>query len=194
MDLPLIILASSSIGRKQLLERLRIPFTVIPSTVDEDAITHDDPMETIRLRARAKIQDIITHNPQLTTHNLIIAADSMAVYKGKLYGKPKDNEDARRMLGILMGQTFQFFTHTVMILGKKQWEQTVETAVTFRKMSNSEVDLYLKTYDVTKFAGAFATELAPWDLITKIDGSFTNVIGLPFEAILPVFINLGILR
>lgn len=217
MTVPGLILASSSVGRKHLLERLGIPFSVMPSTVDEDAITcpdslginpRDKPVETIRLRARAKCEDIIKKITSASyklpaTSSLVIAADSMAIYKSKLYGKPKDNTDARRILGILMGQTFQFFTHTVMVVVNSEfripnsknnrWEQTVQTDVTFRKMSDQEVNLYLKTYDVTKFAGAFATELAPWDLITKIDGSFTNVIGLPFEAILPVFTKTGLL-
>lgn len=192
-----IILASQSIGRRKLLEKLGIPFTVKPAHVDEEAITHPDPRETIRLRARAKADHTLksTLKSPISPKTLIIAADSMAILDSIPYGKPKDSRDAKRILQCLMGKAHHLTTHTVCLLiegGRetKRWEETTETAVTLRTLSPASLDSYVHTYDLTRFAACYGLDETPWDLITAVDGSYTNVIGLPFETILPVFRSL----
>jgi septum formation protein len=191
-----IILASQSIGRKQLLEKLAIRFRMVVTHVDEDAIVHSDPNMMIKKRAAAKLDEILK-NPRVymldeKAHNIIIAADSMAVIGKKAFGKPTDREHAKVILKELMGKTHVFVTAVAVAFleqggtVKKRWEKSASTKVTMRKMTQAEVESYVTRYDFSRYAAAYAINEAPWDLVTKIHGSYTNVIGLPFEVILPI--------
>lgn len=200
--LPDVILASQSIGRRMLLEKLGLRFRVAVSHVDEDAIVDRDPFKMLKRRADAKVKEIVTH-PRVysipeTRESLIVAADSMAVVGKKTYGKSTDREDSRAILKALMGRTHVFATAVTMVLFdgmkvKKTWEKTVKTRVTMRKMTPVEIDSYITRFDFTRFAAAYAINEAPWDLVTKIDGSYTNVIGMPFEVLLPTLRSLKII-
>jgi septum formation protein len=193
--LPDVILASQSIGRRILLEKLGLRFRVVVSRVDEDAIVDRDPLKTLRLRAAVKAKEIVNH-PRVyslpeTREALIVAADSMAIIGKKTFGKSADREETREMLKSLMGRTHVFATAVAIILfdgthAKKTWEKTVKTRVTMRKMTPVEIDSYVSRFDFARFAAAYALNEAPWNLVTKIDGSYTNVIGLPFEVLLPI--------
>jgi septum formation protein len=192
MPIPVhILLASQSVGRRQLLEKLAIRFRTVVTQVDEDAINADDPEKTIKLRAAAKLNEIMNH-PRVYSldekaKNLIIAADSMAIIGKKTYGKPTDRETAKAMLQDLMGHTHMFVTALSIALLevdgklKKRWDTTVTTKVSMRKMTTPELESYVTRYDFSRYAAAYSINDTPWDLITKIDGSYTNVIGLPFE-------------
>lgn len=189
------MLASQSIGRRMLLEKLALRFRVVVSRIDEDAIVDRDPYKMLKRRAEAKIKEIVDH-PRVyslpeTKESLVIAADSMAVLGKKTFGKSADREGSREMLKSLMGRTHIFATAIVINLYdgmkvKKVWEKTVKTRVTMRKLTPVELDSYISRFDFTRFAAAYAINEAPWDLVTKIDGSYTNVIGLPFEVLLPI--------
>ncbi len=215
MNKPNIILASASIGRKQLLQKLGLPFEVISSNVNEDKITHPDPYKMLELRAQAKAEAVANrlldvhpcrpsvvkkeaepaytkYSTQNSQHCLIIAADSMAILNGQTYGKAKNRADAQRILTQLMGKTHNFVTATHIIYLvhhqiKKRWTAVTSTRVTFRKLTNQSLTDYITRYDFTRFAAGYALNETPWELVTKIDGSYTNVVGLPFEVILPIF-------
>lgn len=197
-----VILASQSIGRKSLLEKLGVRFRVAVTRIDEDAIVDDDPIAMIKRRTKAKIDEIIKH-PRIYTlseeaKNIVIAADSMAVVGKRSYGKSIDREDTKALLKSLMGKTHTFVTAVTIVLlnghtEAKRWEKLEKTKVTMRKLSPAELDSYVARYDFTRFAAGYAVNEAPWDLVTKIDGSYTNVIGLPFEVILPIFRKLEVI-
>ena len=198
-----IILASQSLGRKMLLEKLGIPFRTIVSNINEDTITDPDPTKTIKKRALAKAEEIVKNprifNLPVDSRSLIIAADSMAVLGKKTFGKTTTKEEAKAMIKELMEKTHTFTTAVkVMYLHgltvKKTWEGIETTKVSMRKMTTTEIDQYINRYDFSRFAAAYTINEAPWDLITKIDGSYTNVIGLPFEFILPIFRKLEIIK
>jgi septum formation protein len=185
-----------------LLEKLGLRFRVVVSRVDEDAINDKDPLKTIKMRAAAKSKEITNHSrvysiPE-TREALIVAADSMGIIGKKTFGKSVDREQTREMLKSLMGKTHVFATAVTIVLFdgikvKKTWEKTVKTRVTMRKLTPVEIDSYVSRFDFTRFAAAYALNEAPWDLITKIDGSYTNVIGLPFEVLLPILRSLKII-
>lgn len=193
--LPDVILASQSIGRRILLEKLGLRFRVVVSRVDEDAIRDRDPIKTLKMRAEAKVKEVVGHSrvyslPE-TREAIIIAADSMAIIGKKTFGKSIDREETREMLKSLMGRTHVFATAVNIVLFdgmkvKKTWEKIIKTRVTMRKLSPVEIDSYVSRFDFTRFAAAYAINEAPWDVVTKIDGSYTNVIGLPFEVLLPI--------
>ncbi len=192
---PDVILASQSIGRRLLLEKLGLRFRVVVSRVDEDAIVDKDPYKMIKMRAAAKAREVITH-PRVysipeTRESLVVAADSMAVIGKKTFGKSTDREHTRAMLKALMGRTHVFATAVSIVLFdgtkiKKQWDKMVKTRVTMRKMTPVEIESYISRFDFTRFAAAYAINEAPWDVVTKMDGSYTSVIGLPFEVLLPI--------
>lgn len=199
---PDVILASQSIGRKTLMEKLGIRFRVAVTRLDEDKITDPNPLKTIQKRAIAKAMEVVS-NPRVymvpdDREVLVIAADSMAVVGKKTYGKAADRDAAMKMLKELMGKSHVFTTtmHVVhMDKGKvkKSWTKTETTKVTLRKMTGPELESYLTRYDFTRFAAGYALNETPWDLVTKVDGSYTNVIGLPFEILLPILRTLKII-
>ncbi|MDO8452069.1 MAG: Maf family nucleotide pyrophosphatase [bacterium] len=199
---PQVILASQSVGRKTLLEKLGIRFRVLATHIDEEQIIDKDPIKMLKRRAQAKAEEIVKH-PNVygisqTTKTLVIAADSMAILGTKTFGKAKDREDAKRILQSLMGKMHSFATAVSIILldqGKEtqRWEKEVTTKVTMRKLTQPELDLYVARFDFSRFAAGYALNETPWDLVTKIDGSYTNVIGMPFEILLPILRKLEII-
>ena len=199
---PDVILASQSIGRRALLEKLGVRFRVVVARMDEESIVDKKPEVMIKKRATAKAQEVLTH-PRVYSlpedrESLIVAADSMAVLGTKTFGKSIDREDTREILKALMGKTHAFTTAVHIALFKngsvkKRWEKTVITRVTFRKMTAPEIESYINRFDFARFAAAYALNEAPWDLVTKVDGSYTNVIGLPFEVLLPILRQLKII-
>lgn len=198
-----VVLASQSVGRKTLLEKLGLRFRVAHTRVDEEAITHADPHTLLKKRALAKADEVARH-PRVYTlseeyKTLVITADSMAILGKKTYGKAQNRNDAREIIKALMGKTHAFTTAVVVTLfeghaAKERWEKTVTTKVTMRKLSPAELELYVTRYDFTRFAAGYALNETPWDVVTKIDGSYTNVIGLPFEFILPILKKLEIIK
>lgn len=199
---PDVILASQSIGRRMLLEKLGIRFRVAVTRLDEDKITDPNPLKTIQKRAVAKALEVV-NNPRVymvpeDREVVVIAADSMAILGKKMYGKAIDRVDAAKMLKELMGKTHVFTTviHIVYLdkgKVKKSWTKTVTTKVALRKMTGPELESYVARYDFTRFAAGYALNETPWDLVTKVDGSYTNVIGLPFEVLLPVLRTIKII-
>jgi len=192
-----IILASASQGRKRILKSLGIPFEVVPSNLDEDKITGSNPVEILKTRARAKAETVIKKisNFKFQISNfLIIAADSSVILNGKIYGKPRDKKEARKFLAALSGKTHDFVTAVCVIQGKKVWQAVEITKVTFRKLKMSEIDIFVKRFDLIKFAGAYSLFDTPQDFIAKIEGSLTNVLGLPLEKLLPVLRETNLLK
>ncbi len=200
--LPEVVLASQSLGRRTLLEKLSLGFRVAIARIDEDSIVDLKPVKTLQKRAEAKVNEIIK-NPRVyqireDRPSLVIAADSMAVIGKKTFGKSRDREHAKEILRALMGRTHHFVTAMKIVLWeenkiKKTWAKTVSTKVTMRKMTPTELDSYISRYDFSRFAAGYALNETPWDLVTRIDGSYTNVIGLPFEVLLPILRSLKII-
>lgn len=198
-----IILASQSIGRKQLLEKLGLRFRVAVARIDEEAITDRDPLIMLKKRAAAKLAEIIDH-PRVyqisdIAKTVVIAADSMAILGKKTFGKSRDRDHAKMMLKTLMDRTHTFVTAVAIAvldegMVKKKWEKTIKTNVTLGKLSSSELEQYVTRYDFTRFAAGYALSDAPWDLVVKVDGSYTNVVGLPFEVLLPILRSLKIIE
>ncbi|MCL4360003.1 Maf family protein [Patescibacteria group bacterium] len=191
-----VILASQSIGRKFILEKLGIHFRAVIARIDEDAILAKDPVTTITLRAEGKLTEVVEH-PRIYSlpeegKTLVITADSMSVLGRKTFGKARDREDAKVILKALMGKTHTFITATAVVLldtlkVTKRWNAVTRTKVTLRKLSPTDLETFVIRYDLSRFAGGFSLNDTPWDLVVKIDGSYTNVIGLPLEPLLPVF-------
>lgn len=204
-----LILASVSKGRKYLLSQLKIPFAVLETNLDEDCIVAKNPLETIRLRAKMKAEEALKKITQsankpinklsnltdtyslLPNASFILSADTEVIFDNKLIGKPKKYDDAVRMLKILSGKTHEVVTAVYIFKIPKSprslnYSFISRSFVTFRKLSEKDIKRYLSLTEYKRFTGGYAVIASPQDFITKIEGSISNVIGLPLEKVIPI--------
>lgn len=169
-----VILASQSPRRKELLGLLNIPFTVrvadIDETPDPDLSAAEDVARLSRLKAGA-----IPHGPD----DLIIAADTIVVYGDRLLGKPADKTHAKQMLSTLSGKTHQVMTGMTVLYREKQITYTEITDVSFRELTEKEIDDYIASGDPMDKAGAYGIQSGGAVFVEKINGDYYNVVGLP---------------
>ncbi len=180
-------LASSSPRRKELLERLGISFDVFSVDVDESLKGNNGKREAIRLSKKKVIcaRDLLVDFDSVEDDLLILSADTL-VWKGhKIFGKPVDIDDAFYMLKILSGK-WHFVTtaYSVFYLKKdgvksRIYSGSSTTRVKFRKMPDSDINRYLDCGEWEGVAGAYRIQGKGENYIEKIDGSFSNVVGLP---------------
>jgi septum formation protein len=172
-----IILASKSPRRRYLLERAGLVFRVIPSGVDERSLPARAPEEFVRALAEAKAEDIAGNYPE----SWVIGADTLVVVDGAVLGKPRSGDEARRMLGRLSGRTHQVLTgYCILQLSSgTRRAETVKTDVCFKALSPAEIDWYVGTGEPFDKAGAYAIQGIGTFLVRSINGSYTNVVGLP---------------
>lgn len=172
-----LILASQSPRRRYLLEQAGLEFDVIPSTVDESAMALDRPDVYVQLLAKAKAGEIARRFPQ----RWIIGADTIVLIGDEILGKPDGKAAAREMLNRLSGQTHQVYTGFTICCDalKKSHTDAVRTDVTFKALSSSEIEWYIHTDEPFDKAGAYAIQGLGTFLVKSIQGSYTNVVGLP---------------
>lgn len=173
-----MILASASPRRKELLSLITADFRVVISGADETCAVKD-PRSLVRFLAERKAYSVAEKYPGET----VIGADTVVEADGEVFGKPKDEADARRMLGRLSGCTHFVHTGVCVVRGEKHLAKTFTTKVRFRKLADGEIDLYLKQEDVADKAGAYAIQGPAAKFVEGIDGCFFNVVGLPVSGL-----------
>lgn len=177
-----IILASRSARRQEILSGLGIPFKVAVSHADETLSTPVAPFkyaETVSLR---KAQAILSHlgsHPAPVPDRLIIAADTLVVCDGRILGKPKDKDDAREMLRLLSGKKHSVISGITAILGDRAVTEHEETFVSFRRLSDSEIESYISTDEPYDKAGGYGIQGKAAIFAAGIEGDYLNVVGLP---------------
>ena len=174
-----IILGSQSPRRHELLSGMGIPFRVVNIHADESFPSNlkgaDIPLYISRAKAEA-------FRSQLQPGQLLITADTIVWVDGMQLGKPIDEEDAKRMIGMLSGKTHQVFTGVTLTSLEKQTSFTDTTDVTFRAISPDEIEHYVHCYRPLDKAGAYGIqEWIGYVACTGLKGSFFNVVGLPTE-------------
>lgn len=174
-----IILASASPRRFEILKNAGLTFQVIASRADEDNSLQLPPEELALYHAELKGGDIAAAHPQA----LVISADTVVVCANEIMGKPRDEEDAFRMLSALSGRTHRVITGFGVRFDKynKAQYDTVCTEVTFRALSEEEIRTYIDTAEPFDKAGAYAVQGQGSLLIEKINGCFFNVVGFPLS-------------
>jgi septum formation protein len=185
-----LILASASPARRYLLSRDGYSFTVTPSHIDEPTgEDFRDPRALVAhisdLKAAAVAKSFRTDQP-----TAILAADSLGWHDGKPVGKPADRADARRILSTLMGTRHQLWTGVCLYLlpGKIQVAWQEASTVEMSRLPDAELEAYLDSGKWEGCSGAYAVQESGVDLLVKvIDGSISNVIGLPMETLERVF-------
>lgn len=171
-----MILASGSPRRKELLEQLGIEFEVIPSR-KEEIFTGTTPKEVVEELSRQKaveVGDMVEDSP------VIIGGDTIVVLEGQILGKPRDEEDAKKMLRMLQGKTHQVYTGiTVFVKGEISFTFSEITYVTMYPMSEQEIQDYVMTGEPLDKAGSYGIQGKAAKYIKKIDGDYNTVVGFP---------------
>ena len=177
---PQFILASASPRRRELLGALEIPFSVVPSHADETLPEGLTPASAIEAVARLKADEVAARMPPGCW---VLAADTAVVLGDRILGKPADRADAESMLGALAGCSHQVIT-AVALLGPAVTEVfSVATDVRFRPLSLAQVRWYASLDEPYDKAGAYAIQGQGAFLVEAIDGSYTNVVGLPMAEV-----------
>ena len=187
-----IILASASPRRKELLERAGVTFEVKPGD-GEECITCKEPEDIVKELSLQKAQFAATEAEEGT---IILGADTIVAYNGKILGKPKDEEDAVETLKMLQGNTHQVYTGvTVLERRNAQWEAHTFaecTDVTFYPVSDKEILDYVATKEPMDKAGSYGIQGLFGIYVKGICGDYSNVVGLPVARLIYETKKLGI--
>lgn len=176
-----LILASASPRRKELLGHLNLPFEIIPSHVKEES-NEQDPVKFSQEIALLKAQNV---SRKMKSKNdivpVIISADTIVVLDGQIFGKPKDRDDARQMLQNMSGKNHEVYTSVVLLSQDRKQIFSVKTSVTFDNIKTDLLESYLISGDSLDKAGAYGIQGEALSFISKIDGSYSNVVGFPLS-------------
>ncbi len=175
-----LILASASPRRKELLAWSYLPFEIVVSNVEEKT-TFIDPSEVVVDLASQKA---ISVSESLDAKSLVIGADTIVVSEGKILGKPDDKEDARMMLQNLSNKEHDVFTGVCFILGDRKHSFYSKTIVSFETIDTTLLDHYIDTGESLDKAGSYGIQGAALGFIKQINGSYSNVVGLPVNQVI----------
>lgn len=170
-----VILASSSPRRRELIKLICSDFRVIPPECDEklpaDISTYDaaEYLSDLKCRYIADIYD----------NSVVIGCDTVVICDGAIFGKPANDEDAKRMLRALSGKEHSVISGVTIGYNKRYLSFSVDTKVTFRQLSETDIDAYVRSGEPLDKAGAYGIQGAGSLLVEKINGDFYNVVGLP---------------
>ena len=188
-----IILASSSPRRKELLKKLIKNFKVFPVDIPERVKKGESAARYAKRLAVEKAEEAKGH---LGGGALVIGADTVVAIGKKILGKPIDKNDARRMLKLLSGKTHTVTTAFCMLDAgsAEKIVRSVKTKVDFRRLKKGEIEDYIKTDEPFDKAGAYAAQGGGSRFIKKIEGSYTNVVGLPVEELKEALKAFGLIK
>lgn len=175
------VLASASLRRQELLQRMNIPYEIIVSDFDEDSVPfEDDPESYVKKLAEEKAKCV---SKVLSDDVVVIGADTIVYADGQILGKPKSREDAKRMMKLLQGTSHYVYSGVALIHPAQNLKTTfsVVTTVSFSEMDDQEIELYLTQDEWQDKAGAYGIQGAAGIFIREIHGDYYNVMGLPLQ-------------
>lgn len=184
-----LILASSSPYRREMLQRLELPFETCSPDIDETPQLHESPVDLALRLARGKAQAVSVQFPDA----LVIGADQVATFDGIPVGKPGNFESARRQLESFSGKTVEFHSALCVTNGRRDLIEDVVTTCVFRTLNEAEIDHYLKReqpFDTAGSAKAEGLGIALMDRMISDDP--TAIIGLPLIALSRMLRNFGL--
>ncbi len=180
MTHPTIILGSQSPRRKEILNFFTLPFKQISPDFDESSVPFmGDPENYVKLISDGKAASLISLYPD----QIILTADTIVYKDGKVYGKPKDEQELKQFLYELNGNWHTVFTSLTLTHAQNSYQKVEATRVLFNKMTNDQIESYGKKLPWRDKAGGYMAQLAGSLVVRKIDGCFYNVIGLPINTL-----------
>ena len=182
-----LILASQSPRRRELLGLTGLDFTVRVADIDETMDETKPPVEEVARVSREKAM-AVSREPD----DVVIAADTIVVCDGKVLGKPRDAEDAFRMLSLLSGRNHQVMTGMTVLRGDELVTHTEVTSLRFRKLHPEEIRAYIATGEPMDKAGAYGIQGGAALFCTRMEGDYYNVMGLPVCALTVILRTFGL--
>ena len=164
-----------------------IAFDTVAPDVDESVLGGEEPRRYVERIARAKAAAVV-----VSMDTLVIAADTTVDLDGRIFGKPVDLADARRMLRALSARTHRVHTGVAISRGGRTLAEVVTTMVTMTPLTESSIDWYLATAEAMDKAGAYALQGAAGVFVHRIRGSVSNVVGLPLATVARLACDLGV--
>ena len=182
------VLASQSPRRKELLRQLGWKFRIVEPGIEEKTILGEKPEEFCRRLALEKARAVTGKSPE----DIVIAADTIVVVDGEIMGKPRDEEECGFMLRTLSGRTHEVMTGVAVCSGLHCLADVETTRVSFRALSETEIDAYIGTGEGKDKAGAYGIQGRGALLVSSIEGCYFNVVGLPLHRLSLILGELGI--
>ncbi|MBI2687134.1 MAG: septum formation inhibitor Maf [Acidobacteria bacterium] len=184
----MLVLASQSPRRKELLERARIPFTVRVADIDESVHPGEAAQSYVRRLAARKAMAV-----SRAADECILAADTTVVLDGEILGKPEDEADAVRMVRALAGRSHEVITGICLRYRQDLFIDASVTRVDMSPMSAAEIDAYVASGEPMDKAGAYGIQGIASRYITGIEGCYFNVVGLPVSLVCRYLRKIGLL-
>jgi septum formation protein len=187
-----LILASSSPRRAEVLRNARIEFEVCPAEIDETRRSAEAAGDYVQRLALEKARAVV--NAQTSARDLIvIGADTVVVNRGEILLKPESRDDARRMLRQLSGGVHEVHTGLAVIRAPNGTERVIEevTLVHFANLSDAEIDAYIETGEPFDKAGAYGIQSIGGRYVTRVEGCYFNVMGMPLGRLWALLQELG---
>ncbi len=180
---PSFILASGSPRRRDLLNSAGLTFDVDKSEVPEDINPGEAPRAYARRMAEAKGREVARKGRRAGDQRAVLAADTIVVVDDQVLGKPADRAEARQMIQALAGRDHQVITAFCLIHSRGEIRDEVITQVTFRPLNRGEIEQYLDAGEWTDKAGGYGIQGRAAQMVRRINGSYTNVVGLPLAEV-----------
>jgi septum formation protein len=183
-----VVLASASPRRRQLLDLIGIAHEVRPANIDETMRPRETPRRHAERLAREKATAIAKRDPELIT----IGADTIVVLNRSVLGKPRDTNDAARMLALLSGREHLVTTAVAVSRGKKLRSAVEEVRVRFRRLRDDEIEAYIATGEPMDKAGAYGIQGYGATIVERIEGDYFAVMGLPIVRLVGLLRDVGV--
>ncbi len=182
----MLVLASASPRRRELLAQAGYLFEVYPAHISEDPLPDEDPIAYVSRLAREKAQAVFSQlaaDGEAERTLAVLGADTTVALDNRILGKPADAEDAARMLRLLSGRTHWVITGVALVTEKATEVATEATAVRFLTLSDEEIAAYIATGEPMDKAGAYAIQGRAARWIPRVEGCYFNVVGLPIALV-----------
>jgi len=181
----MLLLASKSPRRREILDSLSIAYTMVDNRIDEVRASTESAYDYVERLAREKAS-------QHANKGVCLGADTIGVIDGEILEKPRDQEDAFRMWRLLSGKTHKILSAVAVAEGDKLFSTVVETAVSFRHISESEMQAYWHSGEPQDKAGGYAIQGIGAMFVTRIEGSYHAVVGLPVTETVDLLRRVGV--
>ena len=187
----MLYLASGSPRRRELLEQIGVPFTTLPTVIDETPLSNEPAADYVRRLACAKAQ-VGLASLAVPGAAVVLGADTSVVLHGRILGKPQDRTDALAMLAALSGQTHEVLTAVALANSQRCEVRVVSSQVSFRTLSTAEIEAYWASGEPQDKAGSYAIQGLGAVFVRDLHGSFSAVVGLPLCETAALLADFGI--
>lgn len=184
----MLILASASPRRQELLRQIACEFCVMASHAAEEHRQDALPEELVARNALAKAQAVAAEHSQ----DVVLGADTTVALDGRIYGKPAARQEAAEMLRALSGRRHDVYTGIALVKDGVSWVDVERTRVYFSALTDDQIECYIDSGEPMDKAGAYAIQGLASMFIVKIEGCYSNVVGLPLYRLVQLFKKAGI--